>query len=141
LLFCPKDPTFAFWALAPVFAIDAFLNAGITIANNGFLIKNSPRENRTMFVAAGTAYAGLIGGTTSVIAGALLATSDGWSFLFLGTTWSNFQILFAVSIVMRLAAIGLALQLREPTSTGTRQVVFTFASETRERIRNWRRAA
>ena len=141
LLFCPQDPTIAFWALAPVFAVDFFLNAGITIANNGFLIKNSPRENRTMFVAAGTAYAGLIGGATSIVAGALLAISVGWSFHFLGFTWNNFHVLFAVSIALRLIAVGLALRVREPSSTGTRQVVLTFATATRKRVRRWLRAA
>ena len=70
LLVCPADPTIAFWLLAPIFMIDAFLNAGITIANNGFMIKNSPRENRTMFIAAGTGFAGMVGGVASIAAGA-----------------------------------------------------------------------
>lgn len=141
LLFCPRDPTIAFWCLAPVFAIDAFLNAGITIANNGFLIKNSPRENRTMFVAAGTAYAGLIGGLTSIVAGTLLALTDGWRMNLLGMMWNHFHALFLLSIGLRLASIGMALRVREPSSTGTRQVVLTFATATRTRVRRWLRAA
>src|SRR5262249_7238998 len=44
LLACPTDPVAAFWMLTPVFMIDALLNAGILIANNGYMIKNSPRE-------------------------------------------------------------------------------------------------
>ena len=70
LLLCPADPTIAFYLLAPFFMVDAFLNAGIAIANNGFMIKNSPRENRTMFVAAGAGFAGIIGGAASIAAGA-----------------------------------------------------------------------
>ena len=69
LLLCPADPTIAFYLLAPIFMIDAFLNAGIAIANNGFMIKNSPRENRTMFVAAGAGFAGIVGGAASIAAG------------------------------------------------------------------------
>ena len=141
MLLCPNDPTTAFWMLAPVFAADAFLNAGITIANNGFLIKNSPRENRTMFVAAGTAYAGLVGGATSITAGVLLAITDGWSLHFLGGMWNNFHALFIVSIVLRLAAVGLAVRVFEPSSTGAREVVLTFATATRQRVRRWLRAA
>jgi hypothetical protein len=44
LLFLPKDPTLAFWIMVPVFIIDSLLNAGIAIANNGFMLKNSPSE-------------------------------------------------------------------------------------------------
>jgi hypothetical protein len=138
---CPHDTTVAFWILAPVFAFDSFLNAGITIANNGFLIKNSPRENRTMFVAAGTAYAGLVGGAASIIAGALLVVSDGWSHPMLGMRWTNFHVLFAASIALRLAAIFLAFRLHEPASTGTREVVLSFTVAAQQRVRRWWRAA
>ena len=79
LLLCPADPTIAFLVLAPMFMIDAFLNAGIAIANNGFMIKNSPRENRTMFIAAGTGFAGIVGGVASIVAGAGIAATMDWS--------------------------------------------------------------
>ena len=54
LLFIPANPTVAFWVLVPILMMDAQLNAGINIANQGFLLIHSPRENRTMFIAAGT---------------------------------------------------------------------------------------
>jgi MFS family permease len=141
LLFCPRDPMAAFWMLAPVFALDAFLNAGIAIANNGFLIKNSPREDRTMFVAAGTAYAGLVGGVTSIAAGGALALTHGMTIQWRGVVLNNYQILFVASILLRIAAVVLAVKVLEPSSTGTREVVLSFARATRERVSRWRRAA
>jgi MFS family permease len=141
LLLCPRDPTVAFWALAPVFALDAFLNAGIAIANNGFLIKNSPRENRTMFVAAGTAYAGLVGGLTSIVAGGVLALTEGVTLRLSGVVLSNYQALFLVSILLRLGAVLMAVRVLEPASTGTREVVLVFATATRQRVSRWWRAA
>lgn len=129
LLFCPRDPQLAFWLLVPVFMIDALLNAGVLIATNGFLLKNSPAENRTMFIAAGTAFAGMAGGATSVLAGALLAASDGWSCDWLGLHWVNFHVLFAVSISLRLAAIALARRIHEPASTATREAARHIALE------------
>jgi hypothetical protein len=141
LLFCPRDPAVAFWTLMPVFAMDAFLNAGISIANNGFLIKNSPSENRTMFVAAGTAYAGLIGGLTSILAGSALAMTEGLHITLAGIAWNNFHALFAVSVALRLIAVYLAIRVREPSSYGAREVVLVFAVETRKRVMSWRRAA
>lgn len=134
LLVTPREPVAAFWILAPVFMIDAFFNAGIAIANNGFMIKNSPQENRTMFIAAGTGFAGLIGGVTSIIAGALLAVSDAWSLDLAGMHLVNFHVLFAVSVVLRLLAAALAFRVREPSSSGTREVVRELAHATRMRL-------
>ena len=137
LLVCPRDPTVAFFVLAPIFMVDAFLNAGIAIANNGFLIKNSPRENRTMFIAAGTGFAGMVGGIASILAGAGLAASEGWSWTLEGTEYVNFHVLFAVSMVLRLAAAVLATQIREPSSTGARIVAGELLMATRIRVRSW----
>ncbi|MGD9720775.1 MAG: MFS transporter [Pirellulales bacterium] len=120
LLVCPADPTFAFWFLAPIFMIDAFLNAGITIANNGFMIKNSPRESRTMFIAAGTGFAGIVGGGASILAGAAIAATADWSLVLSGTSYVNFHVLFAVSFVLRLISAVLATRISEPASASVR---------------------
>ncbi|MBI3836914.1 MAG: MFS transporter [Planctomycetia bacterium] len=134
LLVCPPDPTIAFWVLSPVFMIDAFLNAGIAIANNGFMIKNSPRENRTMFIAAGTGFAGILGGAASILAGAAIAASADWSWTFGSTRFVNFHLLFAISMVLRLASAVLATQVREPSSTGARVVASELLLATRLRV-------
>jgi Major Facilitator Superfamily len=122
LFCCPRDPQAAFWMLMPVFMFDAFLNAGVLIATNGFLLKNSPAENRTMFIAAGTAFAGMAGGATSVLAGALLASSDAWSWEWHGFRMVNFHVMFAVSIVLRVTAIAVAVRIHEPSSAGARRL-------------------
>lgn len=129
LLLCPRDPQLAFWLLVPVFMIDALLNAGVLIATNGFLLKNSPAENRTMYIASGTAFAGMAGGATSVLAGALLSASDSWSWEWQGHHWVNFHVLFAVSICLRLASIALALRIHEPASVGVRAAAREIARE------------
>jgi predicted MFS family arabinose efflux permease len=136
LLLCPRDPQIAFAILAPIFMIDAFLNAGITIANNGFMIKNSPRENRTMFIAAGTGFAGMVGGAASIAAGAAIASTEGWSLTIAGAEYVNFHVLFAVSFVLRLACAGLATRVREPNSSGTRVVAGQLLLATRLRVQS-----
>ena len=136
LLVCPADPQLAFAILAPVFMIDAFLNAGITIANNGFMIKNSPRENRTMFIAAGTGFAGIVGGAASIVAGAAIAASSDWSWTFRGVDYVNFHVLFAISMVLRLMCAVLATRVREPSSTATRVVASELLLATRLRVRS-----
>jgi MFS family permease len=113
----------------PVFMFDAFLNAGVLIATNGFLLKNSPAENRTMFIAAGAAFAGMAGGATSVLAGALLAASDAWSWDWHGYHVVNFHAMFAVSIVLRLAAIAIAVRIQEPSSAAVRVLAQAVLAE------------
>jgi MFS family permease len=124
LLWVPTtSPTLTFWILVPVFMFDALLNAGIAIAANGFMLTNSPAENRTMYIAAGTAMAGMVGGLTSIAAGGMLALTGGWQFTIAGAEYNNFHVLFAVSIVMRLLTTIVALRIDEPQSRGTYEVV------------------
>lgn len=130
LLFLPKDPTLAFWIMVPVFIIDSLLNAGIAIANNGFMLKNSPSENRTMYIAAGTALAGLVGGITSILAGAFLVMSSGWSVTILGKEFNNFHLIFFISLLMRLVAAFYARSVREPDSHWTAQVIMKLVGVT-----------
>ena len=129
LLLTPANPTVAFWVLVPVLMMDAQLNAGISIANQGFLLKYSPRENRTMFIAAGTALAGMVGGVTAVAAGYGLTRAAGWSAQWGGWSITNFHVVFAISAVLRIAAIGLARRVHEPTAAGTRHVMHQLIFE------------
>lgn len=134
LLLIPADPRLAFWILVPVFMIDAVLNSGIAIANNGFMLKNSPAENRTMFIAAGTAAAGMVGGLTSIAAGAVLVATEFVEFPAGALTVSNFHLMFALSLMLRLVAALLARRIREPKSHDTVQVVTLLVGVTPLRI-------
>lgn len=123
LLVCPQEPWTAFAILVPVFVIDAVLNAGINIGSNGFMLKHTPQENRAMFVAAGTALAGTIGGVTAIAAGFVLKSLDGWSITIAGQTFVGFHVLFGVSLALRFLGVHLARALCEPSSTPTREVL------------------
>lgn len=123
LLVCPQEPWTAFAILVPVFVIDAVLNAGINIGSNGFMLKHTPQENRAMFVAAGTAVAGTIGGVTAIAAGFVLKSLDGWSITIAGQTFVGFHVLFGVSLALRFLGVHLARALCEPSSTPTREVL------------------
>lgn len=123
LLFVPANPTLAFWMLLPVFMLDALLNAGIAIAQHGFLLSYSPSENRAMYIAAGTAIAGMVGGATSIASGFVLRALAGWDFSFLAVGVSHFHVLFSVSVLLRLAASVLVLRVEEAEAVGTGEVV------------------
>ncbi len=134
LLLAPRQPTAAFLILVPVFMVDMVLNTGIAIANNGFMIKNSPAANRTMYIAAGTAVAGLCGGVTAVVSGFALMLMDDWS-LSVGTaTFSGFHVLFLISLMLRLVAVILVRRVKEPDVHDTVQVVTTLIGVTPLRV-------
>lgn len=123
LLLTPHDPDLAFWILAPFFMVDAAQNAGILIANNGFMIKHSPSENRTMYIAATQALAGIVGGVTSIAAGWIMTQLAGQTWQIGGWTMGHFQMMFAASIVLRWLALLLVRSVREPNSHDTMTLV------------------
>lgn len=123
LLVCPREPTLALFLLAPIFMFDMALNTGIVIANNGYLLKHSPAANRTMFIAAGTAVAGLVGGVTSIACGAWLSWLGDWSLPFPVRPINGFHVLFAVSIALRFVSMLLVTRIQEPQVKPTMQMV------------------
>lgn len=113
----------AFWILVPVFMFDAVLNAGIAIAANGFMLKNSPAQNRTMYIAAGTAMAGMVGGIASIAAGGFLTFSGDWHLNLGSVEYNHFHLLFATSALLRILTTFFALRIKEPESRTTIEVV------------------
>lgn len=130
LLLIPLDADLAFWILVPVFMLDALLNAAIAIASNGFLLKNSPPENRSMYIAAGTAIAGLVGGMTSVAAGGVLAALEGTTLPAGGFELNGFHLLFLTSLVLRWVSVWFAARVREPVGGSTMQVMVQLVGAT-----------
>ena len=134
LLLVPHSPTIAFWILTPCFMLDAVLNAGILIANNGFMIKNSPAENRTMYIAATTAIAGMVGGATSILAGTLMQSLSGQHWTIGSWTFGNFQLMFITSIALRWVGLLMTRYVQEPSARHTWDVVQELASEMLDRL-------
>ena len=134
LLMIPRSPTIAFWILAPSFMLDAVLNAGILIANNGFMIKNSPSENRTMYIAATQAIAGIVGGLTSILAGWIMQLLAGHHWIVAGWTLGHFQVMFLTSIALRWIALALTRYVQEPDARHTWDVVQELVSEMLDRL-------
>lgn len=134
LLLVPPSPTIAFWVLAPCFMLDAVLNAGILIANNGFMIKNSPSENRTMYIAATQAVAGMVGGLTSILAGLVMQQLSGHQWTIAGWTLGKFQVMFLASIVLRWTALAMTRYVHEPNARHTWDVVQELVSEMLDRL-------
>jgi hypothetical protein len=134
LLLIPHSPVIAFWVLTPCFMLDAVLNAGIQIANNGFMIKNSPSENRTMYIAATQAVAGIVGGLTSILAGGIMKVLAGQEWQIAGWSFGNFQVMFLTSIALRWMALLMTRYVVDSKSRHTWDVVREIVSEMLDRL-------
>ena len=86
------------------------------IANNGFLLKNSPVENRTMFVASGTAIAGIVGGITAITSGYALTQMEGLAIPFWRGTITGYHVLFTISMLLRFGALPMVKRIQEPST-------------------------
>ncbi|MCA9055723.1 MAG: MFS transporter [Planctomycetaceae bacterium] len=126
LLFVPREPILALTLLAPVFMVDMALNTGVAIATNGYLLKHSPAANRTMFIASGTAVAGLVGGVTAIVCGAWLSWVGDWSLPFPGRPLTGFHVLFLTSLLLRFVAVALVSSVQEPEVKPTMHVISTL---------------
>jgi MFS family permease len=104
------------YVLPVFFVIDSCLNAGAQLATNGFMLRMAPRENRGMFTAAMMSLPSISGGLAAILGGFLLGAWDGHEIEIAGRVWNNYQYLFLLSAVLRLACVPLALRIREPKS-------------------------
>ncbi len=117
IVFLLATPANAFWFIGTAFIFDSMLNAGYALAGNGYLLRMAPRENRSMFVAAGMAMGGIAGGLGSITGGTILKHTESLHGVILGHPWNNYHIIFATSAVLRVLCIPLAIAIREPRST------------------------
>jgi MFS family permease len=110
-------PGYTILPLIPIFIFDNFLNTGIFVAQNNYMLKHSPRRGRPMYVAAVMATSGLVGGLAAMLSGRVLesvAHLGKEPAVWLGLTWTHFHVVFAISIVFRWFAILVAWRIREP---------------------------
>lgn len=114
LVFLLVTPKVVLWVLPITLFIDSFWNAGIMVASNGYMLKIAPKQNRSMFIAAITGLAGICGGLGAMAGGGLLKATAGFQMDAIRRLWTNYHLLFLVSILMRLGCIALAFRVREP---------------------------
>ena len=123
LVFVFLTPTNTLWLLPGFFVIDNLWNSGIMISCNGYMLKISPKRNRSMFIASMVALSGVSGGLAAIAAGLFLDLIPEVNYLFCGIPWTNYRILFMLSFFFRVGCIFLALRIKEPSSSSTLSVL------------------
>lgn len=129
IVFLLLTPENVVWLLPLAFLPDGMLNAGNSLATNGYMLSIAPRQNRSMFIAAITGLAGIFGGLASLTAGIVLNSLSGWEGSFLGRPLNPFHLVFAVSLVLRLSCQPLVRRIEEPGSHHTRQIIGAMMDE------------
>jgi len=129
IVFSLLTPENVIWLLPLAFLPDGMLNAGNALATNGYMLSIAPRLNRSMFIAAITGLAGVCGGISAMLAGAVLKGLQDWHPVFHGWTFNAYHLVFAVSLVMRLACQPLVRRIEEPGAKGSRQLLGAIMDE------------
>lgn len=134
VVFFLLTPTNVLWLLPLAFVPDGVLNSGTILAVNGYMLSFAPRDNRSAFIAAITGLAGVCGGVSAILAGAVLAGTADWSVELSGRTLNHYHLLFAASMVMRVLCLPLARRIREPGSARSRDLVEAFLDDWPNRV-------
>jgi MFS family permease len=111
-------PETAFLLLTLAYLIDGTFNSALAVATNGLMVKLAPRQNRSMFIAYITGLSGVCGGLAAMLSGQCLHWMEGFAWSFAGRTWTNYHVMFAGSLVLRVACIVYAFRLVEPDRPG-----------------------
>ena len=127
--FLLATPDNMYWLIPLLLFPDGLVNAGYTLANQGYLLTMSPQRNRSMFIAAKTGLAGICGGLSVIVSGALLEMLKGFSFDFGGRTWTNYHVIFAICAILRMATQFFAARIHEPAAVRTRVLVRSLLDE------------
>ncbi len=127
LAFFLITPENVMWIMCPVWLFDGVWNAGIAVATNGYMMKTSPRENRSMFLAAGMGLTGICGGAGAILGGYFLEWTSAFSVVALGRSWTHYHLLFGLGIFLRLLCFPLLRRVREPGSRQSSQVLMDAA--------------
>ncbi len=102
--------------LLPIW-IDAALTGlfwpGFTLAGFNLVLASAPRENRTAYLGMQSMAVGLFTFLAALLGGALAKSLDGVRLDVLGLTLLNFHLLFALSSILRIALLPIALGVRE----------------------------
>ncbi len=123
LVFLLVTPRSALWVLPITLFVDSFWNAGLMVAANGYMLKIAPQQNRSMFIAAISGLAGICGGLGAMAGGGFLKAASAFELEAAGRLWTNYHLLFLVSVFMRLGCIALARRVREPSAVRSEKLL------------------
>lgn len=104
------------WPMLILVHLFGVFEAGLTVNANTMLLNIVPRQNNTTHIAAYSAVVNLFSAVSPLIGGILVGSAAGLHLQAGGFSFSNYQVLFLISGVLRAASILLTLGFRDVRS-------------------------
>ena len=103
--------------------------AGAALSQFNILIKLSPREGRSMYIAVFSALTGLVGAAAPLAGGLAVRALHGLSLTVLSFHLSSLHLLFLASSLIQAVSILPALRIREPAATAPSAVLLQLKND------------
>ena len=103
--------------------------AGALLSQTNILIKLSPQQGRSAYLALYAAITGITGAVAPIIGGVLSTVLKDASFSFFVYNIGNLQIIFLVSAVLQLFAIFFILKVKEPDAATPVAVIMQLKND------------
>lgn len=103
--------------------------AGATLSQFNILIKLSPKEGRSIYLALFAAITGFIGAIAPILGGSVSKMFEGFSYSFFAYSISNLHLIFIISAVMQLLTIFFILKVKEPAAAEPVAVIMQLKND------------
>ena len=103
--------------------------AGAALSQFNILIKLSPREGRSVYLALFAAITGIAGATAPIIGGSLSSMLGNFSMTISNYTVSNLHVIFIISAVLQAVTIFFILKVKEPAASTPVAVIMQLRND------------
>ncbi|MBU2043930.1 MAG: MFS transporter [Candidatus Omnitrophica bacterium] len=103
--------------------------AGASLSQFNILIKLSPREGRSAYLALFAAITGIIGGTAPIIGGWLSQIFESFHFMIFAYQVSNLHMIFLISAVIQVLTLFFILKVSEPQASTPMAVIMQLKND------------
>jgi MFS family permease len=103
--------------------------AGATLSQFNILIKLSPQEGRSVYLALFSAITGIVGAVAPIVGGSVSNMLGNFSLNITGYTVSNLHVIFIISAILQAATIFFILRVREPAASTPVAVVMQLKND------------
>ncbi len=132
-------PNHAAMILSVTMFFDGMLNGGVMLSIQGMLMRSTPRQNRTMYIAAANFISiGIMAGLAPIFAGCLIDFLNArWSWDGLGIHVTGYHVVFMMSAVLRFLAYPLAKRVWEPRAVPLKVMIKQIRTRTTLSVVRW----
>ncbi len=103
--------------------------AGAALSQFNILIKLSPKEGRSVYLALFAAITGIVGATAPIVGGSLSNMLGNFSVTILNYNVSNLHVIFIISAVLQAGTIFFILKVKEPAASTPVAVIMQLSND------------